>query len=144
MTAGNVLDAQRNLFYRALIAMDLELLASVYSDDYMLVRADGTVLDKQDVLDDLKRGSLRFKSIELFDERIRICGDHAILTGESRVVSTRSGKELSLHFRLVALWIQSSPALQLAYFQSTTIDRSPDITLAGQAIVAPSQQRGRS
>ena len=121
MTADDVLDAQKNVFYRALIAMDLELLSTVYSDDYVLVRPDGTVLDKRGVLDDLKRGSLRFKSIELLDERVRICGTSAILTGESRVVSSHSGKEVLSHFRLVAVWVRSSHALQLAYFQGTMI-----------------------
>ena len=41
-------------FYGALRTNDFEKLSQIYSDDYMLVRPDGTAFSKARILDDLK------------------------------------------------------------------------------------------
>ena len=42
--------------YRSLINQDFEALADLYANEYMLVRPDGSVLNKEAVLHDLKLG----------------------------------------------------------------------------------------
>jgi Domain of unknown function (DUF4440) len=121
MTEQDVLTAHRGVFYRALIARDFAALSTLYADAYMLVRPDGSVLNKAQVLRDLMEGDLTFQSIELEGEDVRIHGAVAILTGESRTASIRRGIAGSAHFRLVALYVETDDALQLAYFQSTTL-----------------------
>jgi hypothetical protein len=56
MTAEEVLGVHRNISYRSLIHQDYEALADLYANEYMLVRADGSVLTKEAVLHDLKLG----------------------------------------------------------------------------------------
>jgi hypothetical protein len=65
MTAEEVLRVHRTIFYGSLINQDFEALADLYANEYMLVRSDGSVLNKEAVLHDLKLGGLIFKSIEL-------------------------------------------------------------------------------
>ncbi len=74
----------------------LEELAAIYSDDYMLVRPDGSALSKDEVLTDLRIGGLAFKAIEIADVDVRIHGDTAILTAASRTVTseTRQGSQI--------------------------------------------------
>jgi len=79
MTAEEVLGVHRNIFYRSLIHQDYEALADLYANEYMLVRADGSVLTKEAILNDLKLGGLTFKSIELAGEDVRIYGETAIV-----------------------------------------------------------------
>jgi hypothetical protein len=69
----------------------------------MLVRPDGSILNKQQVLNDLREQGLVFQSINLEREQIRLLGSVAILTGESRTVSARGGITTRAHFRLVAV-----------------------------------------
>lgn len=101
MTAEEVLRVHRNIFYRSLINQDFEALADLYANEYMLVRPDGSVLNKEVVLDDLTLGGLTFKSIDLVGEDVRMYGETAILTGESRTLACRNGEELSSRFRIV-------------------------------------------
>jgi hypothetical protein len=63
VTESEVLRIHTDLFYRALKNQAYGVLEKLYSDDYMLVRLDGSVPDKQDILQDLQTNSLAFQSI---------------------------------------------------------------------------------
>jgi hypothetical protein len=85
----------------------------------MLVRPDGSVLNKLEVLQDLRSGGLRFHSIELGQIEVRMYGSTAVLTAESHAVSSRYGMESHSHFRLIAVYVQQGQSLKLVRFQST-------------------------
>jgi hypothetical protein len=121
MTEQEALDTHHKVFYEALTKQDYVALSNLYSDNYMLVRSNGSVLNKAEVLSDLKNGGLIFKSIELSNPEVRVYGSTAILTGESRTVSLRNGVETSTNFRLVAVYTKQAESIKLVYFQSTSL-----------------------
>jgi ketosteroid isomerase-like protein len=126
MTEAEVLRTHEDIFNGALKNRDWDRLAAVYSDDYMLVRPDGSVLSKEEVLTDLRIGGLEFKAIEMTDVKVRIHEHTAILTAESRTVTSRRGKEANSHIRLVAVWVTDESRLRLVHFQSVLLpDDSP-------------------
>jgi hypothetical protein len=120
MTAEQVLQLHSEGFNRALTQQDYHALDGIYSEMYMLVRPDGTVLNKQEVLKDL-REQLRIRSIELEEAIVRVVGSVAVLTAASKTVSSRNGKESQAYFRLVAVYGQEGGAIRLVHFQSTLI-----------------------
>jgi ketosteroid isomerase-like protein len=122
MTRQDVLTVHRNVFYAALLNNDLGALSKLYSDDYTLVRPDGSVFTKQQILSDFKDNDLTFKSIELTGGEVRIYGASGILTGESRTAAQRYGVLSSSHFRFVAVYAQIGEGLSLIHFQSTALD----------------------
>ena len=121
MTEAEVLRTHVDLFNGALKSRDWDQLAAIYSDDYMLVRPDGSVLSKQEVLKDLQVGGLEFKEIEIADVKVRIHGDTAILTAVSRTVTSRQGKETKSHIRLVAVYVADQSRPRLVHFQSVSL-----------------------
>jgi hypothetical protein len=64
MTAEEILSIHTDIFNRALKERDYDALEGLNASDYMPVRLDGSVLNKQEVLQDLRSGGLRFHSIE--------------------------------------------------------------------------------
>lgn len=76
MTAEHVLRLHTDGFNRALQQQDYAALEEIYSARYMLVRPDGSVLNKEQVLRDLREQGLTFHSI---DPVIRVFGFAAIL-----------------------------------------------------------------
>ena len=121
MTPEEVLRIHKDGFSRALQQQDYATLEAIYSDRYMLVRTDGSVLNKEQVLKDLREQGLTFYAIDLEDAVVRVLGSAAILTAESRALSSRNGKRSQTHFRLVAVYAQEADAIRLVHFQSTTL-----------------------
>jgi len=121
MTEAEVLRTHVELFYGALKGREWDRLAAIYSDDYMLVRPDGSMLSKQEVLKDLQVGGLEFKNIEIADTKVRIHGDTAILTAVSRTVTSRQAKETTSHFRMVAIYAAEQGRPRLVHFQSVLL-----------------------
>ena len=121
MTAEKILSIHTDIFNRALKEQDYVALEGLYAGDYMLVRPDGSVLSKQEVLQDLRSGGLQFHSIDLSQTDVRMYGATALLTAECQAVSSRSGTESRSHFRLIAVYVQQGPSIKLVYFQSTSL-----------------------
>ena len=121
MTVEDVIRTHVEGFNRALTTHDLEALSAIYADDDMLVRPDGSVLGKEDVLRDLGAGGLRVRSIELANVSVRIYDQTALLTGESRTVTSRNGDEMSARIRLLAVYVHDRSRLRLAHFQSVSL-----------------------
>ncbi len=121
MTPASVLRTHHEAFYGALLHQDWGALASLYADDYNLVRSNGTSLSKKEVLTDLQVGGLIFKSIKLMNARVRLVGSVAVLTGESRTTAERQGVLSESHFRLIAIYVEVEGGIHLLHFQSTDI-----------------------
>jgi ketosteroid isomerase-like protein len=121
ITTEEVRRTHREDFYGALKANDLEKLSRIYSDDYMLVRPDGSVLSKTQILDDLKTHAMSFESIELTNEKIRIFGSVGILTGDSIITTVRDGAPGRSAFRLVAVYSKQNGRVELVHFQSSPL-----------------------
>src|ERR1700677_1605757 len=100
---------------------DWDALATLYADEYMLVRSDGSVLTKDEVLSDLRAQNLNFESIELIDEKLRIIYSVAVLTGQSRSRSRHAGALVESCFRFIALYEEAPGGLKLLHFQSTPL-----------------------
>jgi hypothetical protein len=121
MTKDEVLKVHNDVFYAALTSQNYSALEELYSEDYMLVRPDGSVLNKQEVLQDLRSNGLRFHSIDPRQLVARVYGSAGVVTGVSRTVTSRNGVESRAHFRFIAVYSRDRDSLQLVHFQSTNI-----------------------
>jgi ketosteroid isomerase-like protein len=121
MTPEEVSRTHREDFYGALRKNDFEKLSQIYSDDYMLVRPDGSAFSKAQILDDLKTHAMSFNSIELMNEKIRIYGPVGVLTGDSTITAVRDGRVSRTAFRLVAVYCEQNDRIELVHFQSSPL-----------------------
>ena len=128
MTAEHVLRLHTDGFNRALQQQDYAALEDIYSVRYMLVRPDGSVLNKEQVLRDLRERGLTFDRIDLEDPVIRVFGSAAILTGDSKTTSSCNWKSTHAYVRLVAVYAQEGDAIRLVHFQSTMLPEGTSAT----------------
>jgi len=61
------------------------------------------------------------RAIDLANVSVRIYDQTALLTGDSRTVTSRNGDEMSAHIRLLAVYVHDRSRLRLAHFQSASL-----------------------
>src|SRR5690349_13524752 len=86
-----------NEFIDALKTGDVQTLERIYRDDYLLVRPDGTILTKRQILDDLKGHSMIFTTFETAWVRIKTEGPVGLIAAESRAAFLRDGQQSDMH-----------------------------------------------
>ena len=69
---------------RALMSADVESLARIFADDYVQYDPAGRAFTKQEVLENLRRGTVRYPVINSTGRRIRLFGDFASCMDRSR------------------------------------------------------------
>jgi uncharacterized protein (TIGR02246 family) len=109
--------------FRLMVENDLEKLATLLSDDLVYVHTTGQVESKTEFLQRLRSGSLRYRSIEPTDVRVRTYGNTAVVTGRSKMAVTNAGSDRELEIRYTAVYAATGDAWQLVSWQSTLIQR---------------------
>lgn len=121
ITENEVRDAF-DAFIAVLCAGDHEALQHIYDDDYLLVRPDGTVLGKKDILNDLKRHSMVLSSFEMTPNSLKTKGAIGILSVEAKSAFVRDGqKQRMTHARQVVIFVKTNIGIRITHFQSTRI-----------------------
>jgi len=109
--------------FRAMVENNLERLAAVLADDLVYIHSDGEVDSKEEFLQRLRSGSLRYRSIEPTDVRVRTDGNTAIVTGRAKMAVTSGGSDRDVEIRYTAVYIARRYGWQLVSWQSTRIPR---------------------
>ena len=79
------IEALYKQMYRAMIAKDIETLGSLLDENAALIHMTGTRQPKREYLRAIKDGTLNYYSVEDDEIIIDVDGDHATMTGRSRV-----------------------------------------------------------
>jgi len=109
--------------FRAMVENDLEQLAALLADDLVYVHTSGEVESKAELLQRLRSGSLRYRSIEPTDVRVRTYGNTAVVTGRSKMAATVGGSDREFEILYTAVYAASAGRWQLVSWQSTRIQR---------------------
>ena len=83
---------------RALMGADVAALARIFADDYVQYDASGKAFTKQEVLDNLRSGGVRYPSIISTGRRIRVFGEMAIVHGSESDEVEAEGKRLPVRY----------------------------------------------
>ena len=106
MTDKVQIEALYREMYAAMVAKDTATLNRVHADDFVLTHMTGMHQSKQEYIRAIANGTLNYYSAEHEQIDITIDGNHATLTGRSRVNAAVFGGgrhtwRLQLHFDLV-------------------------------------------
>ncbi len=83
---------------RALMAADVAELSRIFADDYVQYDESGRSFSKQDVIDNLESGAVRYVSMISTGRWIRVFGDFAIVHGSEEDEVEQSGKRFSVRY----------------------------------------------
>ena len=81
-------------FNQAVAANDAAAIGRLVADDWVIVDADGTVIDRSRFISAIESGALTHESMESTDLEVRVHGDTAVVTG----ITTSKGQYLGEGF----------------------------------------------
>jgi len=103
---------------RALIAADVEELRRVYADDYVQQDEAGTTFTRQDLIDRLTSGKIRFVSMTSTGRRIRLLRDDvAIVHGSEDDVVEQGGNRFPVRYVFMDVVVKRAGRWQIVASQ---------------------------
>ena len=121
---GNVEEEIKTLQTQLVLAVqkgDTSVFEKYYTRDCYIIHGDGKLTTKAEEIEDFKSGALKYESIDVRDQKIRIYGDTAVVNTLASVKATVNGKPLSGDFRAIFVWVKSKEGWKEVAFQSTPV-----------------------
>ena len=83
---------------KALMSADLAVLAQIFADDYVQYNETGKAFTKQDVLNNVRTGEIRYPLIVSTGRKIRVFGDTAVVHGSESDEVEVNGKRFAVRY----------------------------------------------
>lgn len=96
----------------AVKAADAEALGKIYADDYVIVTQNGVLETKQQRMDALKSGSVKYETLEFKDPKIRIYGTAAVVNMEATGKGEMNGQAVDLNTLATLVFNKSASGIQ--------------------------------
>ena len=96
-------------------------VARIESDNYVFTDPTGKVTGKQDDVNSLKSGQMKYQSFELSDLQPHVVGNTAVVTGRATIKGTSKGQDISGTYAFTATWVKNNGQWQAVATQVTPL-----------------------
>ena len=93
-------------FVDAIAKNDLEAIERFVTDDWIIINADGGIIDRERFLGVIKSGTLTHEMMESDDMRVRVYGDTAVVSSLTRSKGKFMGQEFATHERSTDVFVR--------------------------------------
>ena len=104
--------------YAAMIAKDEKALADLFADDLIYVHSSGLVDTKASYIAAIRSGKFDYRKCDRFEEKARIYGDTALVTGRAVFEAVVEGNPRTLRLRYLNVWIKNGATWKFTGWQS--------------------------
>lgn len=105
----------------AVLHGDVSVLDRMTSDDYTFVTLRGEMRTKQEILKGFASGSFHYDSRQIFDLRVRVYRDTAVVTGRSVQKGMENGKDYSGNYWFTRVYVKQNRQWVTVALQTTPI-----------------------
>jgi ketosteroid isomerase-like protein len=92
----------------ALLHHDAAALGALLSDDYIGISPNGTLQSKDETVEGLRAGTVRFTELLLSDRKVRFYGQTALVTSRAEVTATTPNGTLNGSYRYTRVYAKDS------------------------------------
>jgi ketosteroid isomerase-like protein len=93
-------------FVDAIAKNDLDAIERFVTDDWIIINADGGIIDRERFLEVIKSGTLTHEMMESDDMRVRVYGDSAVVSALTRSKGKFMGQEFITHERSTDVFVR--------------------------------------
>ncbi len=108
----------------AMINGDIAVLSELFSSELVWTHASAHQDSRESFLAKLQAGGVRYLSIERSEEKIRLRGETAVITGVADMRAIVRGEEMVLRNRYLDVWTHEDGQWRMLAWQSTSAPRS--------------------
>jgi ketosteroid isomerase-like protein len=105
----------------AMTGQDAATLAQLLHDDLVYTHSSAVVDTKQSYVESIRSGRTRYRKIERGEQKVRVYGEAALVTGRAAIEVEVDGKPKSLKLRYLNVWVKQAGAWKFVAWQSTSI-----------------------
>ena len=102
---------------------DSSFLEKHLANDYVRIRPDGNMEDRQQAIDAMKNGTVKFSSIDVADRQIHVYGNAAVVTGKATVKGTMNGNAVDGDYRTSRTWVKVGGQWKVAAFHTSAMQK---------------------
>lgn len=121
MTVEQDILALEDKRYAAMTAQDAATLAQLLHDDLVYTHSSAVIDTKDSYVEGIRSGKFRYSKIERSEEKVRVYGDAALVTGRAAIEVAVDGKPKSLRLRYLNVWVKQPSGWKFVAWQSTSI-----------------------
>jgi ketosteroid isomerase-like protein len=93
-------------FANAIVKNDPEAIGRFVADEWIIINADGGIIDRKRFLEVIKSGTLTHEMMESDDIRVRVYGDSAVVSALTRSKGKFMGQEFTTHERSTDVFVR--------------------------------------
>lgn len=121
------IDQMEDAWREAMLRSDAAAVSTMLADDYMGISPMGTLQSKEQTLAILRAGSMRFKSLEFSDRKVRLYGATAVVTSRAEVDGVSPDGPLTGSYRYTHVWVRNPQGVwKIVSFEASRIDEPRD------------------
>ncbi|MES2973087.1 MAG: nuclear transport factor 2 family protein [Pseudomonadota bacterium] len=125
----------------ALIANDVVRVRKTMADDLIFIHTTGKVETREEFLERLSSGALRYNAIFESNQRVQRVGGLVVLLSDLAQQLTLAGQERVIHSVSLSVWIKERSGWMMQTYQATAcaapIQRATAPLRGGEAVIAP-------
>ena len=93
-------------FANAIVKNNPDEIRQFVADDWIIINADGGIIDRERFLEVIKSGTLTHEMMESDDIRVRVYGDSAVVSALTRSKGKFMGQEFTTHERSTDVFVR--------------------------------------
>ena len=93
-------------FANAIVKNNPDEIRQFVADDWIIINADGGIIDRERFLEVIKLGTLTHEMMESDDIRVRVYGDSAVVSAITRSKGKFMGQEFTTHERSTDVFVR--------------------------------------
>jgi ketosteroid isomerase-like protein len=121
------IDSLEDEWRSAILTSDTKAMDSLLADDYMAITPSGTIQSREDALDSLRAGRIRFTSLSITDRRVRFYGTTAVVTSLADIQATTPDGPVTGSYRYTRVYVKDPQgAWKIVSFEASHV-REPGV-----------------
>jgi hypothetical protein len=110
-----------NARFAAMIKADAAALDKLLATELSYTHSNASVQNKAEFISDIKTGKIKYLTVEASDQKARVFGTMAIVTGGASVHVIQNGNDLTFKIRYTNTHINRGGAWQMVAWQATRL-----------------------